>query len=118
MCPKLVYRCPNRSKIPPDGDFLQNNTLKKICNILNEKETPMQVFSCEYFEVFKNSYVNTSGGLCIFLKNLITAISQMCGHSGKVGPSAIRWGPKPRTLRWDPYMGLGGILRWDPGVGL
>ena len=42
----------------------------------------------------------------------------MCGHSGKVGPSAIRWGPKPRTLRWHPYMGLGGILRWDPGVGL
>ena len=63
MCPKSVYRCPNQPKIPPDGGFLQNKAHKKICN---EKETPMQVFSCEYFEVYKNSYVNTSGGFCIF----------------------------------------------------
>ena len=40
----------------PFADVLQNRCSKKFSNILNQKESPTQVFSCEYCDIFKNSF--------------------------------------------------------------
>ena len=34
-----------------------------------EKETLAQVFSCEFCEIFKNTFVNTSGRLLLAMKS-------------------------------------------------
>ena len=44
------------SQKQPFADVLQNRCSKKFRNILNSKESPTQVFSCEYCKIFKYSF--------------------------------------------------------------
>ena len=51
----------------PFADVLENRCSKKFCNVLNYKESPTQVLTCEYYEILKNSFF-AGGCFCIILK--------------------------------------------------
>ena len=57
----------------------------KACNFI-EKETPTQVFSCEFYKVFKNAFfymiplVATSEKIRVFLALLLSLTVSDCGN--------------------------------------
>ena len=74
--------------------------LESFSNFIKKRQTPTQVFSCEYCEIFKNTYSE---------EHLRTVASvqfkDYLRHTGKVGPGTLRRDLGSRTLRWDTKVG-------------